>query len=89
MPLFCCDLGVRFSHLPDFPLATLNFCELEKTLHLLFASPAENVFFAVFSRDESGRHSAAFLEVVPKASKHEMLVLSPEMTVLSDTMRIR
>ncbi len=40
-------------------------------------------------RDEIQRHKAAFLEVVPKASKHEMLALSPAMTILSVNMHIK
>ncbi len=40
-------------------------------------------------RDEIQRHEPAFLEVVPKASKHEMLALSPEMSPMSAIMFAR
>ncbi len=40
-------------------------------------------------RDEIQRHKAAFLEVVPKASRRAMLALSPEMTTMIASMRTR
>ncbi len=40
-------------------------------------------------RDDIQRHKAAFLEVVPKASRRGMLALSPEMTTMSASMRTR
>ncbi len=40
-------------------------------------------------RNEIQRHKPAFLEVVPKGSRCEMLALSPEMTTMSAIMRAR